>query len=168
MRAGGRLRSPVGELAIESVDVIGAKAISEIDAQRAGYESRDALLRVLDAREGTLYRIAFHVAGPDGRIALREQADLTQEEVEAIEARLERMGRGDDWALRTLRLIGLFPGTRAAELAATMGSEKLPFKARVRSLKELGLTESLEVGYRLSPRGKAFLEHLAIRSADKR
>jgi ribosomal protein S19E (S16A) len=27
----------------------------------------------------------------------------------------------------------------------------------VRKLKELGLTESLDVGYRLSPRGRAFL-----------
>jgi hypothetical protein len=32
------------------------------------------------------------------------------------------------------------------------------FKRDVRRLKELGLTESLEVGYRLSPRGRAFLE----------
>jgi hypothetical protein len=49
-----------------------------------------------------------------------------------------------------------------------MGSETLPFKLRVRKLKELGLTESLEVGYRLSPRGKAVLQHLAIESANKR
>ncbi len=32
------------------------------------------------------------------------------------------------------------------------------FKTNVRKLKALGLTESLEVGYRLSPRGRAFLE----------
>ena len=32
----------------------------------------------------------------------------------------------------------------------------LPFKRNVRKLKELGLTESLEVGYRLSPRGEAY------------
>jgi hypothetical protein len=31
------------------------------------------------------------------------------------------------------------------------------FKRRVRVLKELGLTESLDVGYRLSPRGEAFV-----------
>jgi len=168
VRAGGRLRSPVGELAIETVGLIAETAISESEARRAGFASRDALLRQLNSREGTLYRIAFHVAGPDTRISLREQADLTPAEVEAIEARLERMGRDDEWALRVLALIHERPCTRAAELAAMMGSEKLPFKARVRSLKELGLTESLEVGYRLSPRGKAFLEHLEIRSADKR
>lgn len=37
------------------------------------------------------------------------------------------------------------------------------FKPRVRQLKELGLTESLEVGYRLSPRGRAVLRHLERR-----
>jgi len=40
-------------------------------------------------------------------------------------------------------------------LAATVGRERHPFKIGVRKLKELGLTESLEVGYRLSPRGWA-------------
>jgi hypothetical protein len=56
-----------------------------------------------------------------------------------------------------LRLIADRPGTRAADLAAELGREKLPFKAEVRKLKELGLTESLQVGYRLSPRGRAYL-----------
>ena len=36
--------------------------------------------------------------------------------------------------------------------------EKLKFKSNVRRLKALGLTESLEVGYRLSPRGQAWLD----------
>jgi hypothetical protein len=45
---------------------------------------------------------------------------------------------------------------RAPDLAARMGRETLPFKRDVRKLKELGLTESLEVGYRLSPRGRAY------------
>ena len=38
------------------------------------------------------------------------------------------------------------------------GRERHPFKTDVRKLKELGLTESLEVGYRLSPRGRALLD----------
>jgi hypothetical protein len=35
------------------------------------------------------------------------------------------------------------------------------FKRRVRQLKELGLTESLETGYRLSPHGERVLSHLS-------
>jgi hypothetical protein len=38
-----------------------------------------------------------------------------------------------------------------------MKMERQAFKLNVRKLKELGLTESLEVGYRLSPLGEAFL-----------
>jgi hypothetical protein len=50
------------------------------------------------------------------------------------------------------------PGVRAPDLAASFGRETRPFKADVRKLKELGLTESLPVGYRLSPRGEAVLQ----------
>ena len=57
-----------------------------------------------------------------------------------------------------LCLIADHPGVRAADLAARLQRETLPFKADVRKLKELGLTESLDVGYRLSPRGRAFLD----------
>jgi hypothetical protein len=59
---------------------------------------------------------------------------------------------------QTLRLIGDRPQVRAADLAAAAGRERLAFKADVRKLKELGRTQSLEVGYRLSPRGRALLE----------
>ena len=47
------------------------------------------------------------------------------------------------------------PGVRAADLAGVVRPrDALDFKRDVRRLKELGLTESLEIGYRLSPRGK--------------
>jgi hypothetical protein len=62
------------------------------------------------------------------------------------------------WTRTVLELIQSAPGTRAADLAKRLGRETLPFKRDVRKLKELGLTESLEVGYRLSPRGAALLE----------
>jgi hypothetical protein len=43
-----------------------------------------------------------------------------------------------------------------------MGRERLAFKADVRRLKDLGLTESLPVGYRLSPRGRALIDSGAL------
>ena len=57
---------------------------------------------------------------------------------------------------------GARPAVRAPELAASFGRETLPFKIDVRKLKELGLTESLPVGYRLSPRGRAVLDRLDV------
>jgi predicted transcriptional regulator len=56
-----------------------------------------------------------------------------------------------------LRLIAENPGVRAPDLAARMALDVPTFKRQVRRLKELGLTHSLRVGYRLSPRGEAFL-----------
>jgi hypothetical protein len=40
-----------------------------------------------------------------------------------------------------------------------VGRELAPFKLDVRKLKNLGLTTSLDIGYELSPRGQAFLDH---------
>ena len=56
------------------------------------------------------------------------------------------MGRGR-WSY--LQTIAEQPGVRAADLAARFGMETRAFKLRVRRLKELGLTESLRIGYRL-------------------
>ena len=47
--------------------------------------------------------------------------------------------------------------TLGADLAAGFGRVTQPFKTDVRKLKNLGPTESLEVGYRLSPLGSAYL-----------
>ena len=56
----------------------------------------------------------------------------------------------------------LHPGVRALDLARMIGQEKPAFKVNVRKLKRLGLTESLEVGYRLSQRGSDLLKHMAM------
>jgi predicted transcriptional regulator len=61
-----------------------------------------------------------------------------------------------------LKLIREWPARRAPELAEMAGMETTPFKRNIRKLKELGLTESLEVGYRISPRGQAVVKKLKI------
>ena len=52
-----------------------------------------------------------------------------------------------------------YPGVRAPDLAASFGRETAPFKLDVRKLKALGLTISLQIGYRLSRRGESYLSH---------
>jgi hypothetical protein len=162
VKAGGRLRTAIGELGIDAVDRVTPTRITAAEARRAGHESRADLLAFLDSRtEGNVYRVRVHLAGPDQRVALREQTDLTDADVEAIDARLDRLDRASKrgaWTRSTLRMIEEKPATRAPDLAASVGRETQAFKTDVRKLKELGLTESLEVGYRLSPRGRAYLE----------
>jgi hypothetical protein len=159
VKAGGTLRTRAGVLAIESLDEIEREQITDADARRAGRDDRAAVLAGLRG-DGRLYRVRFHLAGPDPRIALRERADLSAAERSELDGRLARLdaaSRHGPWTARVLRLIADRPATRAADLAAELRREKAPFKADVRKLKELGLTESLEVGYRLSPRGRAYL-----------
>ena len=88
------------------------------------------------------------------------QTDLSVEDVADIRARLEKLDAGSDkpWTRRTLKLIESNPRVAASKLAAKVREETLPFKARVVKLKKLGLTQSFEVGYEISPRGRVYLE----------
>jgi hypothetical protein len=91
-RAGGRQRTVIGELAIDSVERVPRAAITAADAQRAGHASRAELLRELDARgDAPIWRIELHWAGEDPRLALREQARLGADEVAALRERLARL-----------------------------------------------------------------------------
>ena len=163
-RAGGRQRTVVGELAIDSVEPVDRAEITVVDAARAGHASLDELFGELDARgDAQIWRVELHWAGEDPRRALRERAKLGAAEVDELRGRLERLDRASrrgPWTRQTLDLIAAHPEVRAEDLAESVGREKLPFKRDVRKLKELGLTESLLVGYRLSPRGRALLEAL--------
>lgn len=161
VKAGGTLKTMVGVLEILAVEPIEESAITARAAKRAGYGSVREVLDSMSGREGTLYRVRVRHVGEDPRIALRNDADLDDETTATLEARLARYDRASSygaWTERTLRLIAEYPGRRAPELAELMGRETKPFKTDVRKLKALGLTESLKVGYRLSPRGEAFLE----------
>jgi Mn-dependent DtxR family transcriptional regulator len=58
------------------------------------------------------------------------------------------------WTRPTLRLIGECEGEVSTTLAERLGRDRTCFKADVRKLKALGLTESLETGYRLTALGR--------------
>lgn len=162
VKAGGRLRTAIGELAIESVTSGASAAITEADARSAGFASCAELLAELDARpDDDIYRIAFRFDRPDPRIALREAGDLSADEAASLAQRLDRFDRGaSPWTRPVLHHIAAHEGQAAADIAKSLGVEKMWLKQNIRKLKELGLTESLETGYRLSPRGKALLEAL--------
>ena len=85
---------------------------------------------------------------------------VSGEELAALVQRLEAMdrrSRSGPWTLATLRAIEARPGVLAARLATSLGRPRDEFKRDVRKLKVLGLTLSLEIGYRLTPRGEALI-----------
>lgn len=162
VRSGGTLLTGSGQLQIRAVTVVHLDDITVEEARRAGYDSREALLAELaHPGDGDLYRIELGQIEADPRIALRETS-LDSREAHELHARLARLDRASPvgpWTLKTLQAIHDHPGLRAGDLCLEVGQDRDRFKPNVRKLKNLGLTISLEVGYRLSPRGAAYLEH---------
>lgn len=162
--AGRRYRTGIGRIEVDKVGIVEPARISAADARRAGYRDLPSLHADLRLVDGVpLYRIAFHrVDEPDPRDLLAHDDCLDGTALADLTRRLARMDAPEPWTAAVLRAIAERPGTRAADLAADLGyAELMAFKTRVRRLKALGLTISLLVGYRLSPRGEALLRALA-------
>jgi hypothetical protein len=166
-KAGGTQRTPVGTVRIDAVtERPGGYRVTAGEAIAAGYPSAKAAQTDLDRRPaGHTYLIAVSFLAPDERPALAADDTLVDADVEAITARLDRWDAvAAPWTREYLRMIGENEAVRAPDLAARVALDVPRFKRRVRQLKGLGLTISLDVGYRLSPRGRAYLR-LASRSA---
>lgn len=155
---------------INSVDEVGLETITEDQARLCGFSDLRELVAELNrgssgplADADTIYRVAFrYCREADPRRVLACDTELSPEELDRLSTRLERMdsrSRHGPWTVETLALIGRQPRVAASKLAAQTGRDTKSFKAYVRKLKNLGLTTSHEVGYELSPRGQAFLDH---------
>jgi hypothetical protein len=159
-------RVPETALQVDAVAQVPVSSITDADAQAAGEADRAALLRRLGTPDDTalVWRVDFHlVDAPDPRVALRADDDLDDRSRAELERRLDRLDRASPrgpWTRDTLAAIRDQPGVVSTVLAEQLGRDRPSFKLDVRKLKALGLTESLEVGYRLSPRGKAYLRVL--------
>ena len=160
VRPGGTQRTAAGVVRFDSVQPVKADSLTERDAIGAGMASLAELHRANGRGRGAqLYRIAVSFDRPDERVELRDTPP-TADDVTAITAALDRMDRGrrtGPWTREILRLIAARPAVRAPDLAASLGRQTQPFKIDVRKLKELGLTHSLDIGYELSARGRAYL-----------
>ncbi len=160
----GRYRvHPIGVVEVVRVDRVRVEDISEQEARRAGFDDRAELLAYLEpAARGKfgpkteLFRIELHYAGDGDRAAIATEDQLSNDDIAQIDARLARLDREKPWTRTTLRLIEGNPRVAASRLALKMKQERAAFKANVVKLKKLGLTQSFEVGYELSPRGKAY------------
>ncbi len=162
-KAGGSQMTQGGVVGIDDVRVVEPDEITDLDARSAGYASADDLLSHLNYRDDPIYRISVYWGGEDPRIALRESDDLSDAELDEIVAKLDKMDRTSKrgaWTRSYLEVIESMPATYSGLLANYLGIAQADFKPWVRKLKALGLTESLEVGYRLSPRGEKVLEAL--------
>jgi hypothetical protein len=165
VKPGGRYRChPIGVLEVDRVERVLARDVTAKDAKASGFPSKDELLEYLGSFSGgglqpdtELWRVEFHYGGDGDRVEGALDTDLDAEDVRAIEEKLAKLDAKGPWTATTLDLIRRHPRVAASQLAAKVARETAPFKADVVRLKRLGLTQSFEVGYELSPRGEAFL-----------
>jgi hypothetical protein len=165
---GHHYRTGIDMAEVEAVDVVEPSSVDAAQAREAGYASVGDLLAALRGDPALpVYRIRLHrIDGPDPRDELARTASLSEEDVAAITARLARMDRSSSrgpWTGAVLALIAERPAVVSTVLAEAIGWERRDFKLHVRRLKALGLTLSLDVGYRLSPRGESYISYLRKR-----
>ena len=150
VKAGGTQMTQRGVLAIDSVDVVTERKITNEDAIAAGFASKKELLAQLVERDEPteIYRIAVRFAGDDPRKELRQNADLSADEIAEIIAKLRKLDAGSkrgNWTQMYLQLIHDQPNTHAAILAEQIGLDIPRFKPWVRKLKALGVDTSLGI-----------------------
>ena len=167
--AGHQYRTGQGMVLAEAIDVITPADITPALARDAGFP--DVATAVADLRgddELPLYCVRFRALDtPDPRDELAGTASLTDEEAAAIAARLARLdaaSKRGPWTGPVLEQIAARPAVSSVHLAADLDWDRPDFKLHVRRLKALGLTISLDVGYRISPRGAAYLASAADRT----
>ncbi|MDP1826875.1 MAG: ASCH domain-containing protein [Archangium sp.] len=165
VKVGGRYRvHPIGVVEVNSVDRVTVADISERDARAGGFASRAELLAYMapvakapltDATP--VFRVAFVHGGDGDRVASALETRLTAEALADLVKRVGRLERDGTWVRKVMELIGKHPRVAASQLALKLEREKEEFKIDVRKLKKLGLTQSFEVGYEVTPRGKKYL-----------
>ena len=176
VKVGGRYRvHPIGVVEVEGVEQVSLSSITDDDARAGGFTSRAELLEFMApvakkrlTPSTKVFRVALKYGGDGDRVSIALETNLTADDVAEIEKRLERLDRGGAWTRDVLALIDTHQRVAASQLALKFGRETLPFKVDVRKLKKLGLTQSFEVGYEVSPRGRRFLELSPGKASKKR
>ena len=162
VRPGAGIRTALGVVRIGDVRPIAETSLNEDHAHKAGFDTLAALKQDLcEGEDRQLFLVEVVGMEDDARAGLRQADRLDEEEAKALAHRLDAWDRANRMGghhRRILTEIAGMPGVPAARLAELLDIEKMKLKRDVRKLKEFGLTESLSVGYRLSPRGQSFLE----------
>ena len=161
-KPGGTQRTVAGTVRIDDVtEYPGGYRVTAAQARAAGFPDAKTAQKELDRRPARhTYVIAVSFLAPDERPELAADDRLSDSDADAISTRLQRWDAGGDgspWTRQYLELIAANEAVRAPDLATRLGLDTPRFKRRVRQLKGLGLTISLDVGYRISPRGRAYL-----------
>lgn len=165
VKMGTLLHTSIGLVEIKSIEVVREIDINNEDALNAGYKSKDELLKSLPNKTpGEIFKIAVNFYSEDPRINLREQTELSEQELADLINKLDRLDRYSKegaWTRKILQTIKSNPALHAIGIAKLTGFQKEWLKPNIRKLKNLGLTISHTVGYELSPKGQVVLKKIS-------
>ena len=162
-KVGGRYRiASIGCIEITSVDQVGSEDLSATDARRSGFSSLTEMNDYLDtvSADGDLYRITFRFIGQIEDTTDRSAISSAEERgkvSKALDLR-DRNSKIGAWTRATLKMVAENPAVGSSVLARKLGREQADLKQDMRKLKALGLTISLEVGYKLSAKGQSAVD----------
>jgi len=150
---------PYGAIEVHEIRQLKASSVNRAALQRAGLKDAQALYDFLQIPpDAHIYQVDFHFLDRSP-VKQVEHAAVDAAELERIIKRLQRMDKDQPWTQQALRLISSHPGVGARVLAPQCDMELAVFKRNIRKLKSLGLTISLDTGYKLSARGEQLLAH---------
>jgi hypothetical protein len=172
VKPGGRYRvHPIGVVEVDSIEVLTLADLTETDAQLAGFANKQAMLdymkpvaeaKASSAKPVRLFKIGLHHGGDGDRVPGALKNSASEDELQLLKTKLQKLDAAGAWTTKTFRLIDAHPRVAASKLAVKIKMETEPFKENVRKLKKLGLTQSFEVGYELSPFGRIIVESLGL------
>jgi hypothetical protein len=161
VKVNGRYALGGGAIVVDRIREGRIDDITPALARRCGFSSVfDALKTAKHGAGERVFVIDFHYDGNASARAKPSTDAVSADELAKLVERLAAMdsrSRGGAWTGATLRAIAARPAVLAAKLASALGRPRDEFKRDVRKLKNLGFTFSLEIGYRLTPKGEALL-----------
>jgi len=162
IKSGSLLHTSIGLVKIGEIETVNENDISEKDVLNAGFTNRKQLLKSSARnRTGTIFKISVNYHSEDPRMKLREQTELTEQELTILKEsvqRLDKFSKQGSWTSKVLLAIKDNPNHPAIGITKLTGFEKEWLKRNIRKLKNLGLTISHTTGYEISPLGRFFIE----------
>jgi hypothetical protein len=159
VKVGGRYVLGSGAIVVDKIYETRLDDIAPVLARRCGFESLVDLMRVAKHGPGErVFVIDFHYDGKASARPTPATSAVSAEELAALIQRLEAMDRRSrigPWTLATLRAIEARPACSRRSLPA-VGRPRDEFKRDVRA-ESPRPTFSLEIGYRLTPKGEALV-----------
>ena len=141
IKSGSLLHTSIGLVKIGEIETVNENDISEKDVLNAGFTNRKQLLKSFARnRTGTIFKISVNYHSEDPRMKLREQTELTEQELTILKEsvqRLDKFSKQGSWTSKVLLAIKDNPNHPAIGITKLTGFEKEWLKRNIRKLKNL-------------------------------